>query len=315
MAMQTTSREPLERDCYHRRSMTARTRRALRAPRPLRAALVGAPAVAGFLWNGGLAHAGGGLGLAAVTCFAWALALAAFLWNDRADLLRGTAAGHRRAAVRELVADPGVERPLLWMGLGAAAAAVALGYWLAPAVAVLGVLVAASGWLYSDPVFFAKARPWPALLLHAAGGAANAAAGAWAAGGGVDGAVAWGVGCGALFSAAHLVHVVADRQEDRAAGVGTMATARTHRQAARLALVGLGLASAAVVLAGWTLGGARGLGLAAMGLGSAATLPFSSGALHDPERWHAYQRWCRLAVAAAAAIGVGLTMVLRGEVL
>lgn len=300
-------------DCYHPQAMGADLLRALSAVRPVRAALVGAPAVAGWVWAGGATATAPLPRALAVIVVAWLLALAAFLWNDRADVLRGTAAGHRRGAVRALHGHPAAARWLLWLGVGAAAVAVALGYALAPPVAALGVVVAGAAWIYSDPVYFGKARPRAAALLHGLGGAANAAAGAWAGAGDPAAAAAWGTGCGALFTAAHLVHVVGDREEDLAAGVDTAATRMPFGRAALLSLGALAGALSLLGTLGALVGGAGGSGLVVMGVVAAGlTLALARPSLSDPGRWPVFQRRCRLAVTVGAAAGVGVTLLLRG---
>ena len=282
---------------------------ALRALRPLRAALVGAPAVAGWRWAGGdPTDPGQATPLAAG---AWALALAAFAWNDRADLRRGIAGLHPRAAVRAL--RPASDGWLLWLGGAAALAGVVCWTALGPIPGCLGVGVAACGWIYSDPAYFGKGRPRAAGVLHLFGGAANAGAGAWVGGASPLTAAIWAGSCGALFLAAHRVHLAADRDADRRAGVSTAATATTPADAVKAARDGLAWVAAGLVVAGLSLGDGRGAGLAAMGLAVALYVGLAAprGDV-DAGRWRRFQRGCRIAVAAGAAAAVGLAMAVPG---
>ena len=268
---------------------------------------MGAPALAGWAWAGGdrlsLAQAG------VLAAGAWALALAAFAWNDRADLDRGIAGLHPSAAVRALPGASG--RWLLLLGSVAALTGVACWTALGPLPGCLAVGVATSGWIYSDPSVFGKGRPAAAGALHLLGGAANAGAGAWVGGSTLLTTLIWAGACGGLFVAAHRVHLAADREADRRAGVHTSATGISADGAARGARSWLACVSAALVVAGLGLGDGRGAGLAAWGMLTALFVGIAAprGAF-DAGQWRRFQGHSRLAVAAGAALAVALSIAL-----
>ena len=278
---------------------------ALVALRPVRTALVGGPAVVGWIWAG--ATPGTAAQGVAVFVGAWLLALGAFAWNDRADAERGIAHLHPGAAVRALAGSPAASSWLLLLGTGCVLAGIALWGWLGAVPACLGVAVAASGWIYSDPVYFGKARPLPATVLHLVGGGCNAAVGVLAARGEVVPAVTWGLSMGLLFAAAHRIHAVGDREIDRRSGVRILAADLSFDRTARRAAAGLALVCGALVVAGLTLGGGRGAGLAGLGLGVAGYLGLNRPLPPlDPRSWAVFQRGCRIAVAVSALAGAVL---------
>ncbi len=288
--------------------VTAALPTALRATRPLEAALVGAPALAGWVFAGGpgavLAGAGPADG-ALVALGAWALALAAFAFNDRVDVRVGVAHLHRRRQTRALARIPGAPRALAALGVTSALLGLACFALLGVVPFCAAVVVATAAWLYSDPVFFGKGRPVPASVLHLLGGGALAFAGAQAVSAAWPPAVAWGLSCAAVFGAAHLVHQVAGRDEDRAAGVETLVTGRPPRAAAGTAVSAVLAALALTVAAGLVLGRPRGAALVAWGLWSAAWIALlARPALADPEGWSAFQRRARWAVASGVGIGL-----------
>jgi len=250
-----------------------------------------------------------------VTGGAWGLALAAFAWNDRADLRRGVADRHPSPRVRALAGAPGSAPWLL--GIGACAAILAATAWtlLGALPGCLAVAVAASGWIYSDPDFFGKGRPVLAPLLHLAGGAANGAAGAAAAGAGGPEIAAWALACGLLFTAAHRVHMVGDREVDLSTGVRTLATRRSAEEAARGAHRSLALAAAVIAVAGLALGRGTGAGLMTLGVLLSVFLVFAGPPdASTPAGWRRFQGRCRVAVVGAALAGVGMAVAMRGGV-
>lgn len=282
------------------------------ALRPVRAALVGAPAPAGWIWGGGSLE--GATDAVLVAVGAWGLALAAFAWNDRADLRRGVAHRHPSPRVRALSRSPGAAHWLLASGLAGAGLAVGCWILLGPLPGCMAVAVAASGWIYSDPDFFGKGRPRLAPALHLLGGAANGAAGAAAAGATGPEVIAWAATCGLLFVAAHRIHMVGDRDADLSVGVRTVATARSAGRAAWGAHRSLAAVAALTAVLGLSIQEATGSGLVAMGLVLALFLAMA-GPEPDPSPavWHRFQGRCRLAVAASASLGVVLTVFLRGS--
>lgn len=262
------------------------------------------PALVGWLWGGGLtADAGWPVGVA-VGIGGWALALASFAWNDRADVVLGKAVHHRSRRVRSLGQQPDAAGWLLVMGSLAAILGLGLWVWLGPGTACAAVGVVATGWLYSDPRFFGKGRPGVAGGLHLVGGGANAFAGAWAAGAGLD-AIGWGVALGALFWAAHGVHQVSDRREDRRAGIRTVTYGLTHREAASAATRGLVIVVMGLVLLGIVMGGWRGGGLALSGVWCLAWLaPMIPRVQGDVEAWKPFPTRCRRVVAVGMVLAV-----------
>ena len=276
---------------------------ALRALRPIEAALVSAPAPAGWLWAGGAALELR-VGVAAALG-SWLIGLAAFAWNDRADGVLGLARFHRLDAVRALHDDPSARRGLAVLGW--MAAALGLACWSVAGPRPLGVatVVAASAWLYSSPVVFGKGRPVAASALHLVGGAANGLAGAIAAVSWPT-ALVWGATFGALFTAAHGVHQVAGRDEDRAADVGTSASRRPLAAAARAALALLLAALVVPVAGGLAIRDVRGMAMVLAASWMIAWIAvLSSRALTDREAWARFQRRCRLVVASGVVIGLG----------
>jgi len=238
----------------------------------------------------------------------WGLALASFAWNDRADGVLGVADHHRSPRVRALHERPEAARWLLWMGNIAALAGLGAWAWTGAGAASAAVVVGAAGWLYSDPSFFGKGRPGTAGGLHLVGGGANAFAGAWAAGAGAD-ALGWGVALGILFWAAHGVHQVSGRREDRRAGVHTVSTGRTHREAASAGARGLWIAVVALVLLGIVVGGWRGGGLTACGVWCLAWLaPVIQRVQGDEQAWNAFPGRCRRVVAAGMMLAVAMAV-------
>ncbi len=275
---------------------------ALRALRPVEAAMVSAPAPAGWLW------AGGGSGDlregVAVALGSWLISLAAFAWNDRADAVLGLAGYHRLGAVRALQDDRSARR---WLAVaGWLALLLGLACWAVIDLLAAGAasVVAISAWLYSTPGIFGKGRPVLASVLHLIGGAANGFAGAVVVAPGIS-AVIWGLTFGALFAAAHGVHQVAGRDEDRAADVGTSASRRPLAQAARGALALLLVALVVPVAGGLVIREVRGTALvlaASWMIAWIAVLSFH--AWTDREAWARFQRRCRLVVASGVGIGL-----------
>lgn len=278
---------------------------AIRALRPLEAGLVCAPAPVGWLWAGGPPEGLSGdayVGVA-VALGSWLMAVAAFAWNDRADAVLGVAAHHRRIAVRALQGDAATPRLLGLVGWLAAVVGLACWWVAGPVPFGAGVIVATCAWLYSNPFLFGKGKPVVASGLHLLGGAANGFAGAAVLGDWLAGAV-WGISFGALFTAAHAVHQVAGRDEDRAARVATTASRRPFESAARLAR-GILLGSLAVPLVGGlAVGGAAGTALVvAAGWMIVWTFALSIPAVLDRTAWTRFQRRCRVVVATGVAAG------------
>jgi len=288
-------------------------RAAARALQPIEAVLVGSPAVAGWIWMGGGSAPGRIADAAAITVAASAIALAACAWNDRADVVRGLARYHRRRAVRELAGGDTAARWLLWLGCLAAAVGLAIWArfgWICFAAAATVVVC---GWLYSSPALFGKGRPVLAAALHLAGGAGNALAGAAAVEPSRD-ALGWAVCVGLLFFAAHRVHVVAGREEDRAAGVATAATEAPFPRAALGAARALIGAMAAWIVVGLMLSGSRGAGLALAGAWMVGcSLPLAWIALRNAGAWTAFQGRCRGVVAAGVIVGIGYPLWIAGS--
>ncbi len=274
---------------------------AIRTLRPVEAGLVCAPAPVGWLWAGG--DSANPIPGTAVLLGSWLVALAAFAWNDRADAALGVARHHRRASVRALDGDVGTQRLLEAAGWTAAFAGLACWWWAGPVPFGAAVIVATSAWLYSNPFIFGKGRPIAASGLHLLGGSANGFAGVAVTGDWLAGAV-WGAAFGALFTAAHAVHEVTGRDEDRAAQVATTASKRPFGAAARLAR-GVLLGSLVIPLAGGlALSGAAGTALAAAAAWTLGwTFALSIPAVLDRAAWSRFQRRCRAVVATGAAVG------------
>ena len=276
---------------------------AMRALQPAKALLVGAPALAGWFWGGGWSPTTPRIDGILVAAGAVAVALAAFAWNDRADVVRGLARFHRRSAVRDLTKAPEAAIWLLWIGF--AAAAVGLLCWARLGVVSLAAacVVVACGWLYSAPRFFGKGRPSAAAWLHLVGGAGNAFAGS-AATAGLPESSGWAVSLGLLFWAAHQVHVVSGRQEDRSAGVTTAASERSFAAAAsRARTILLGVLVTWLVI-GVLMSGTRGTGLVIAGTWMLLWLvPLSWPAARAQASWRTFQLRCRPIVAIGVVLG------------